>query len=129
MSRTIEYKGKFFIEYFVDPPVALITSKIWLGILSTSFWRWSEGIFPHASKIALSTSFINFCNNQSPQIFYWIEVWRVHWVVKKTFFCSSKLFFVINALWIAALSYWKIHSFPHRRHPYCTRDKSFSIFT
>ena len=28
MNRTIEYEGKFFIQYFVDPPLALITSKI-----------------------------------------------------------------------------------------------------
>ena len=37
MSSTIEYKGKSFIEYFGDPPFALITTKIRLGILSTSF--------------------------------------------------------------------------------------------
>ena len=44
------------------------------------------------------------------------------------FFCSSKYFFVIDALWIAAASYWKVHSSPHRWHPPWARDKSFSIF-
>ena len=37
MSRTTEYIGNFFIQYSVDPPLVLITSKIRLGILSTSF--------------------------------------------------------------------------------------------
>ena len=37
MSRTIEYKCKFFIQYFIDLALALITSKIQLGILSTNF--------------------------------------------------------------------------------------------
>ena len=37
MSRTIEYKGKFLIRYFGNPPLAWITKKIRLGILSTSF--------------------------------------------------------------------------------------------
>ena len=46
MSRTIEYKGTFFIKYFVDPLLVLITSKIRLGILSTSFWCWTKVIFP-----------------------------------------------------------------------------------
>ena len=46
ISRTKEYNGKFLIWYFVDPLLALITSKIRLGILSTSFWSWTEGIFP-----------------------------------------------------------------------------------
>ena len=35
MSRTIEYNSNFFIQYFVDPPLALITSKIRRGIQST----------------------------------------------------------------------------------------------
>ena len=46
MRRTIEIKGKYFIWYFVNPPLAMITSKIRLGMLSTSFWSWTEGIFP-----------------------------------------------------------------------------------
>ena len=37
MSRTIQYKGQFFILYIVHPPLALISSKTRLGILSTSF--------------------------------------------------------------------------------------------
>ena len=37
MSRAIEYKGNFLIQYFVDPPLTLITSKIRLDILPTSF--------------------------------------------------------------------------------------------
>ena len=36
---------QFFIQYFVDQPLALISSKIRLGILSTSFLSWTEGIF------------------------------------------------------------------------------------
>ena len=74
----------------------------------------------------LSTSLINFGNNQSPQIFYWLEVWRAHWEVKKFYSCSSKFFLVIDALWIAALSCRKIHSSPHRRCPFCVREKSFN---
>ena len=57
-----------------------------------------------------------------------IKAWRARWVVKKFYFCSSK-YFVIDALWIAPLSCWKISSPPHRRCPSCVSDKSFSIFT
>ena len=56
MSRTIEYKGKIFITYFVDAQLALITSKIRLGILTTIFRSWTEGIFSRASKIAFQGS-------------------------------------------------------------------------
>ena len=51
MSRTIECEGKFFIWYFVDPPLTLITSKIRLGLLSTSFWSWTVGIFPMCLRL------------------------------------------------------------------------------
>ena len=58
MSRTIEYKSKFFIYYFVDPPLALITFKFWQGILSTSFFSLTKVIFP---KIAFLSSEIAEC--------------------------------------------------------------------
>ena len=51
MSRTIEYKCNSFIQYFVDPPLALITLKIRLGLLSTNFWSWTEGIFPMSLRL------------------------------------------------------------------------------
>ena len=67
MSRTIEYKGKVFIWYFVEPLLALITLNIRLGILSISFWCWTEGFFPCVKDCVFefrncwvqSTSFIN----------------------------------------------------------------------
>ena len=132
LSGTIEYKGKFFVWYFLDLPLALITSKIQLAILSTSFWSWTEGIFSHTSKIVfMSSEIAEYCwpsltvyNNQSPQIFYRIEFWRARRVVKKSYFLFKQLHL---CYWcIAALSCWKIHSSPHRRCPFCARDKSFS---
>ena len=59
-----------------------------------------------------------------PPNFLRIEVWRAHWMVKKSYFLFKQVF----------LCYWCIillkNPFsPHRRCPSCARDKSFSIFT
>ena len=112
--------------------------KIQLGILSTSFWSWTEGIFSHVSKIAFFSSEIaEYCRPPS-LTFATINPHKFSIGLKSgehagwsrsLIFCSNNYFFVIDALWIAALSCWKVHSSPHRRHPSCASDKSFSIFT
>ena len=119
MSWIIEYKDNFLIKYCLDSPFALKTSKIRLGILLTSFLSWTEGIFSMHQKLyfwvqncrLLSSFFINLWNKQSPQLFNRIEVWRAHWKIKSFIFCSSKYFFVIDTLWITALSCWNLKNF------------------
>ena len=130
MSRNIEYKGKPFIYYFVDSLLALIISKFgyaYYQLVSEFEPKLFFPMFEFRNCWVLSTFFINFCNNQSPQIFSRIEVWRAHWVVQKSYFCSSKYFFVNDALWIAALSCWKIYSSLHRWHSFCARDSHLTF--
>ena len=129
ISRTVGYKGKFFISYFVDPPLDLITSKIQLGILSTSFWSWTEGIPRHASKIAFWVQKLpstvdllhKLCNNQSYKSSIGLRSGENTGSSRSLIFCSNK-YFVIDALWIAAFSCWKIHSSPYKQCPFCARE-------
>ena len=76
----------------------------------------------------LSTSFINLCNNQSPQKFDRTGE-HAGWSRSLFYiFCSSKNFFFINALWIAA--YLAENTFLLLiDYTLFIRDKSFSIFT
>ena len=78
------YKSFIFtpLDKNIRPP-----SKMKKKILFTIFRLWNCWV--------LLTSFKNFCNNQSPQIFYWIEVLRTRWVVKK----SSFLFKQVLCYW------------------------------
>ena len=48
-------------------------------------------IFEFINCLVLSTSLINFCNNQSPRIFFEIEVWRARWEIKKSYFFLNQV--------------------------------------
>ena len=64
-----------------------------------------------------SSSFINFYNNQSLQIFYWIEVWRALCVVKKSYFFVQVTTFLL------------LMHCGYTRRTSCVRNKSYCIFT
>ena len=121
MSRTIEYKGKIFIQYFVDLPLVSITSTIRLGILSTSFWSWTDGIFSISLRLRFwvqnllsIVDLLQKCLQQSIPINFLLDR-GVESTLDSLIFCSSKYFFVIDTLWLTGLSCWKIHSSSQRR--------------
>ena len=99
MSRIIEYKGKFLIQYFLDLLFALITSKIRLGILSTSFWSLTEGIFPMrlrlrfwVQKLLNTVDLLHILFQPSIPT----KVWWACRLVKKSFFQASTFLLLMH---------------------------------